>query len=377
MFIASMLVGVNSAVIAQGPPPASVRVDAVRRENVQQRRMVTGELKPLRRALVATQEPGIVIELAVNEGQVVKKGEVLARLDPKRLELELLDFQAQEQSSIAAVDERQAEYEWRKRDLETYKTLSQRSASNPKELYDAEAQVAIAQAKLAAAERDVAVIRARAQLLAKRVSDTEITAPFDGVIVEKHVEIGEWLDDGDQIVDMISAGPLEAWVHVPQQHAAAIFADKSPSVSITIEALGVNVESRKVRAVPMVSSNARSFTLIAHIDNADGQLAPGMSVIGWIPTGEISEELTISKNAIMRNEVGPFVYVARSSQPDAPSSAAPTPVQILFSSKDRMVVKSNGLSPGDLLVVEGNERLFPMAPIIPMIPGQEAAKPQE
>jgi RND family efflux transporter MFP subunit len=329
--------------------------------------MVTGELRPLRRALVATQEPGLVVELAIDQGQAVKKGDVLARLDRKRLELELLDVQAQEQSAIAAVDERRAESQWRQRDLETYHSLSQRSASNPKELYDAEAQAAIARAKLAAAEREVSVIRARAQLLEKRANDTDIVAPFDGVVVAKHVEIGEWLAEGDEIVEMISTGALEAWVEVPQQHAHAILGKgKSPTVSITIDAHGLNVESNSVRAVPLVSSSARSFTVIARIDNAEGLLAPGMSVTGWIPTGESGQELTVSKNAVMRNEVGCFVYVARAGQPGAPASATPTPIQIVFAIKDRFIIRSGGISPGDLLVVEGNERLFPMAPVIPV-----------
>jgi RND family efflux transporter MFP subunit len=357
------------ASMAQGPPPASVRVDPAKLEMVQQRRMVTGELRAVRRALVATQEPGLVIEFAVEQGQLVRKGDVLARLDPKRLELELLDVQAQEQSAIAAVDERRAELEWRQRDLETYQTLSQRSASNPKELYDAQAQAAIARAKLAAAEREVAVMRARAQLLERRVRDTDILAPFDGIIVAKQVEIGEWLAEGDEIVEIISTGPIEAWVDVPQQYADAILgAGQTPAVSITVDALGTNVDATSVRAVPLISSTARSFSLIAKLENAGGTLAPGMSVTGWVPTGQHSQELTISKNAVMRNEAGPFVYVARGGAPGAPASATPTPVQILFSDRDRFVVRAPAISSGDLLVVEGNERLFPMAPINPVVP---------
>jgi hypothetical protein len=93
-----------------------------------------------------------------------------------------------------------------------------------------------------------------------------------------------------------------------------------------------------------------------------------MSVTGWVPTGQHSQELTISKNAVMRNEAGPFVYVARGGAPGAPASATPTPVQILFSDRDRFVVRAPAISSGDLLVVEGNERLFPMAPINPVVP---------
>ena len=68
----------------------------------------------------------------------------------------------------------------------------------------------------------------------------------------------------------------------------------------------------------------------------------------------------------MRSEAGAFVYVARSSgQPNSPPVAMPMPVQVMFALKDRLVVRAEGIAPGDLLVVEGNERLMPMTPVMP------------
>ena len=365
---AAVLFGTRAS--AQGPPPASVRVDAARLEQVQMRRMVTGELRPVHRAQVATEEPGLVLEILVEQGQAVTAGQLLARLNDERLAIEVRDAESQELAAQALVEERRAEAQWRERDLEMYQNLSQRSASNPKELYDAQAQVSIARAKLTAAERLIAASKARTDLLKKRLSDMQIKAPFDGLVIAKHAEIGEWVQEGDDVIELVSAGPIEAWLDVPQQYADAIIG-KQPSVTIDIEPLKTSVESSSVRVVPLVDSRARSFSVIVRLENQKGTFTPGMSVSGWVPTGDRGQELTISKNAVMRNEMGPFVYVVRQTAPEAPASAMPMQVNLLFTMRDRYVVRAQGLAAGDLLVVEGNERLFPTAPVIP-VPADDA-----
>lgn len=367
--LASVLV--DSAAVAQGPPPASVRVDAVRMETVQEHRLVTGELRAVRRAKVATEEPSLVMDVPVQEGQRVRKGDVLARLDQRRLEIELREVQASQLAAESAVDERRAETQWRKRDLESLASLSAGGASNPKELYDAQWNSKIAEAKLAGAERLLAVMAARAELLQRRIADTTIAAPFDGVVVSKVAEVGQWLAEGDTVIELVSSGPIDAWLDVPQQYADAIFG-KTPSISIAIEATGETLTTSQLRNVPLIDPKARTFSLIARLDNARDQLAPGMSLTAWVPTGDSGERLTIHKDAVLRNDAGTFIYVARSTAQDAPSVATPVEVQVLFAVKDRFVVRSPALAAGDLAVVEGNERLFPMAPVIP-VPMQQAA----
>jgi len=104
---------------------------------------------------------------------------------------------------------------------------------------------------------------------------------------------------------------------------------------------------------------------VVRLENAEGHLAPGMSVSAYVPTGDQADRLTISRDAIMRNATGAFVYVSRQTDPKAPPAAMPADVQVLFNAGERVAVQSPMLQAGDLLVVEGNERLFPTAPIIP------------
>jgi RND family efflux transporter MFP subunit len=307
-----------------------------------------------------------VLEIPVEEGQTVKKGDLLARLDGARLEIALLEIEAQEAVASATIEERRTDMTWRQQDLDNLKRMAAGGAGNPKELYDAEAEVKIAGAKLVAAEKEIAAIRARAQLLRTRQADMNVVAPFDGVIVAKNTEQGEWVEEGSSIVEMVSTGPIDVWMNVPQQFSGAIIG-RSATVHVLIDASGELVETDQLRAIPQVDPKARTFSLIARLPNPNGMLAPGMSVTAMVPTGDNAERLTISRDAVLRGPTGAFVYVARQTAPDAPLSALPADVDVLFGFRDRYVVKSASLAPGDLVITEGNERLFPSAPVIPQV----------
>lgn len=361
--------------LAQAPPPAAVRVDAARMDTVQEQRLITGELRAVRRARVATEEPGLVREIPVQAGSRVKAGDILAQLDSRRIEIELTRLTAEEEAASSVRDEREADLQWRLRDLENLQALSKGGASNPKELYDAESQVSIARAKVKSAEFAMAVIKGNMDLMKQRLADTRIIAPFDGVVVSKLVEQGEWMAEGDAVVEMLATSTIEVWLDVPQQFADAILG-KQPTVTVNIDATGARIETSDLRAVPSVDSKARTFPLVVRLDNPDGLLAPGMSVTAWVPTGDQAERLTIHKDAVLRGPTGAFAYAARTTDPKAPASAMPVDVQVLFSVNDRFVIQSQALAAGDMVIVEGNERLFPTAPVIPQ-PMDAGAKTAE
>jgi RND family efflux transporter MFP subunit len=201
-----------SPCLAQGgPPPTAVTVDPVRLEPVREHRRVTGELRALRRSKVAAEEPGLVIEFPVREGHHVKTGDVLARLDSRRLSLELDALMADAQAVESLVVERTANKEWRERELELYRRSLERGAANMKEVLDAENEASMSRARVTWAERQREVLRARAELLQERLADMTITAPFDGVVVNRHVELGEWVGNGDAVVELVSTGGVEVW----------------------------------------------------------------------------------------------------------------------------------------------------------------------
>jgi RND family efflux transporter MFP subunit len=340
---------------------------------LQEHRRVTGELRAVARSQVATIEPGLVVRRPVEEGQIVRAGDVLAVLDARRLELELRRLEAEAKVAGATVDARTSEYEMEQRDVEKLREVEARGASNPKELADAGSELNMASARLEAARQDEAVIQARAALARTRLEDMTVRAPFDGVVVQSFAEAGQWMGEGATIAEIVSVGACEAWLDVPQRFAEAVIGRRRP-VQVSIDAIDRSVPATVPVVVPNVDRVGRSFKVFIRIEDDTGVLAPGMSVTGWVPTGDEAKFLTVPRNALLRNDAGYYVYVARSSGP-GPAQAAPMPVAVAFEAGERVAVHPGALSPGDLVVVEGNERLFPMMPVSFAPPDAQSAGP--
>jgi multidrug efflux pump subunit AcrA (membrane-fusion protein) len=88
-----------------------------------------------------------------------------------------------------------------------------------------------------------------------------------------------------------------------------------------------------------------------------------MSIEAWVPTSSETLALTAPRDAVIRDGRTAFVYRASAGEDGAPS-AQRTPVKVLFEWGDSVAVESTGLAAGDRVVVEGNERLVPGAPLI-------------
>ncbi len=192
----------------------------------------------------------------------------------------------------------------------------------------------------------------------------------------RNVELGEWVDEGGTVIELVTTDHLEAWLEVPQRFLGAV-SGRDVAITIAVEAAGRSLSARSVRVIPLVDPRARSFYTVADIAGAETKgLAPGMSVLAWVPTGVAGDHMVVSRNAILRNDAGAYVYVARESGGDGrPASAMPVQVHEMFPIGTRTVVASESLREGDLVIVEGNERLFPMAPVLPIEQDPEGPGP--
>jgi RND family efflux transporter MFP subunit len=369
--LAALALGLAPAAgLAQEPPPAPVRVDALRREMVEERALVTGAVRAARRALVASREPGLVLEIAAREGQRVVAGAVLARLDGAVLELELAVLEAQERAAAATLEQERSRFAQAQSDLEALRKLAQGNAAQPKELSDAESSAAAARARTSWAESELSVVRSRAALHRRRLEDLTVAAPFAGTVIAMRSEQGEWLERGAPLLELTSSDELEAWLEVPQQYWPAARAPQA-KVELALEALGLREVLDVARVVGDVNPNARTFVVIATLPvewAALGRVAPGMSLSAWVGSGEPRLEFTAHRDAIGRNANGAFVYAALGT-PGQPVRAVPQAVEVLFQVGTRVVVRGAGLAEGTPLVIEGNERLFPGAPLAPLDAG--------
>lgn len=359
-----------------GPPPARVVTDPVRQETVERWREVTGELRAPLRAALAAQSAGLVVQITVEAGDRVEAGKVIAKLDDRTARLEVARAEATVATRNAIVTERQAAVDKARRDLERFRHAFNQSSATQSELDDATTAVTLAEARLAQARAEVAWAESDLALARKRLDDMTIRAPFSGVVIAKRTETGEWVDSGGQLAELVSLDSIDAWLDVPEKYIGRLRAgttgqiDAVPTVRIRVAALGPgeSISAPISGIVPSADPLSRLFPVRARIDNRDGRLKPGMSVVGLVPSGESEPSLSVSKDAVLRGETGPYVYY------DNSGVAARAPVSIVDTAGDgaRLMVTSPVLRPGMDLVTEGNERLFPGQPLMKDRPPESA-----
>lgn len=340
-----------------GPPPAVVVLDPARLETIEQWREVTGRLKALQRSLLASQEEGLVIELGLNEGDEVEQGQVLARLHDVRAKLAVARAEADAADKRASVAENRVAVENAKRDLDRYQQASGQSTVTPMEMdrvrsvFDgASARLDSALAELAAAESDLALAR-------QRLDDMTIKAPFAGRIVSKRTQVGQWIGRGDAVVEIVSLDVIEAWLDVPERFIGRL-AESEGAVHVRCDAVGRTLDAKVTAIIPDADPLSKLFPVRVRLENEDLSLKPGMSVVGLVPTGGTAPTLTISKDGVLRDDAGEFVYF------NAGGIAAPARITTLFGlPNNRVAIRADSLPPGAGIVVEGNERMFPGQPL--------------
>lgn len=344
------------------PPPATVIVASVVKKPVQETRRVVGSLRAVERAEVAAQESGAVLEMKVDVGDSVSKGDVIALIDDRRLKASMLEAKANLTASEAAIEERKAESERASRDLEMKKRLLSQRAVAEREVLDAQESAVVSESRLKASRDQVEAMRSALELLNVRLSDAIIKAPFDGRIIQRHVDPGEWIAPGSPVVTLVSTGEIEAWMNVPERFIGQI-SSSGENLRIVSDGSGESASVVQLRQVADIDPVTRLFPVVATLENEGGTLAPGLSVHAELPIGKARERLGVPVDSLIESYQGSSLMKVVSTG-EGPPIAERIPVTTLFRRDDLVFVESEDLKPGDRVVVEGNERLFPGTPLL-------------
>jgi len=363
-----LLVGclLSTAGVAQGqggPPPANVVLDQVRVERLEQRRVATGEIRSRLSSQLASQVEGLLVEMNVEEGDVVQAGEVLAKLDDERAKIAVDRARADVDFAQAVVKQRAAELANAKRDLARLEELDQLGSSGVSQLDEARTLVASRDAISAQVKASLISAQGELRMRERELADMTIMAPFAGQVLHKSGSVGQWVGRGDVVATVVSLDKLEAWVDIPEDVFAAVARSKNRDepVEISLSAVKERVYGQIAAILPQADSLSRLFAVRIAVSakDKDGNnlLRPGMSLSAWVPTGKPGDFVTVSKDAIVRTSTGEVVYW------DNDGKSAIAPVTRLFAAGDRVAVQSPVLHDGMMVVVSGNERMFPGQPL--------------
>ncbi len=328
---------------AEGPVP--ILAAPVARADVPVYLDAVGTTRALNTVTVRPQVDGKLIEVAFQEGQDVKKGDVLARIDPT-LYKALLD----QAVAKKAMDE--AQLANAKNDLARYTALAATNAINKQQ---ADTQKALVAQYTAQVQADQAAIEnAQATL-----SYTTITAPLDGRTGIRAVDQGNIVhasDAASAIVTITQLKPISVLFNLPQQDLDRVNAAFAKGGALAVDALRSDtnevIERGKLTVIDnQVDSSTGTVKLRAEFPNPELRLWPGQFVNVRLLIDTLQQVVTIPTGAVQRGPNGTFVYVV-----NADNTAAIRQIKVEKQDETQTVVAS-GLEPPDRVVTTGFARL--------------------
>ena len=294
-------------------------------------------------------------------GDRVKKGDVLVRLDSARIQASLDLERAALSEKEAAATAARGQLALAEQELQRLERLKKSAAFSQANYDDKRKNVNIYISEVAEAEAAAARAQSNLRLAEIDLDYSAIRAPFDGVVSERHTEAGTHLSIGNPVVTLINDQDLEVEADVPADRISGL----QPGRVIGVVLVDGSRHEAVVRAV-VPEENAMTRTRPVRLTpaiNGDGRpLAANQSVTVEVPVGEPRDVVSVAKDGIIARGNGHVAFVA------VDGKAQPRSVQLGEAVGDRFEVVS-GLTPGDLVVVRGNERLRPGQPV--MVPGAQ------
>lgn len=323
----------------QAADPAPVTVVKPERAVLTEELRLTGTLTADRSAQLSPRVDGLVSRLAVDAGDVVKRGQVLLELDATvaRLALE----RAQAGTAEAAVQDAEAG-----RLLDEARRLVTERHLPATELARREAA-----AKLAAAALDAARAAEREQ--AELVRRHQLPAPFDGVVARRLTDLGEWVVRGTPVFELVATDRVRLDLQAPQERFTRIDPDAPVEVRSSL-APGRTFAGRITARVPVGDGAARTFLVRVVVDDADGQLLPGTSATAVIGLPATGSALLVPRDALTRYPDGSYSVFAVDG---AGATGTAVEKKVRIGRGGETVEVLDGLAPGERVVVRGNETL--------------------
>jgi membrane fusion protein (multidrug efflux system) len=298
-----------------------VEIAAVERADIVAVYSATGSLEAERDAQVVSKVEGQIIDILVEEGDAVKSGDVLARLDGDQLRLELA-------RTRAALDKLEAEYA-RNRELFSKGLVT-------KEAYDT-------------VNFDVRASKAEAELAALRLSYTEIRAPIDGVISERMVKVGNTITPNTPTFRITDLEPLITELFVPEREFNKLAAGQP--AQIRVDALGAQPFSGRIaRISPVIDPTTATFKVTVESTDAATRLKPGMFARIDIVYDVHVQALQIPRDALVDGVDDQAVFVVNEGV------AERRPVRLGLTNGARIEVL-DGIVEGDEVIVVGKSGL--------------------
>lgn len=336
---AAALVALSVSVALADSPPVSVATAQTR--PIVEIVRVSGTITSPQSAVLSPSVGGLVQKMNVDAGHRVRTGDVIVTLDRELGELALERARAEAAQALATRDDAQ-------RRLEEAERIGTTRAIAESDIRSLRAQVAGTEAALMAAE---AAVREQEAIVRRHA----VRAPFDGVVSRRIAAVGEWVNPGNGLVELIATDRLRFDFRVPQQYFAQL--DANTGVTITVDAVPDRPVPGRIDAiVPVKDPGARTF-LLRVVAKAESGVAitPGMSVQAALRIDAHRSGVVVPRDALLRYTDGRItVWTVDGADADAVVREHRVETGVEF---DGFIEIRAGLEDGATVVTRGNEAL--------------------
>lgn len=310
--------------------PASVEVVQVKTARLQDDAQAVGSLRSRQSVTLKPETAGRISRIAFADGAAVRRGQLLVQLDDTLQRAEL--SQAQAQLSIARANLKRNE-ELLAQNFVAARVVDESRAA----LQVAEAQVDLAQARL---------------------QRMRITAPFDGTLGLRSINLGQYVKDGDDLVNLEDTSKLTVDFRLPERYQNQIAPGQG--VQVQLDALpGKRYDARVIAVDPLLDANGRSISVRAEMPVAPGDgLRPGMFARVLTVFSVDDRALVVPEEALVPQGGRQFVFlIDEQGQGDARKRVSRRVEVELGVRRGAEVQITKGLKEGDTVVVAGQQRL--------------------
>ncbi len=369
----------SNPAVAAAPAPLAVATATVESRAIDRYLRVSGSLTADEQAEVSAETAGRVVETPVERGTHVEKGALLVRIAATETSAQLQEAQAnadqiearlglapgqpfdpkrvpEVMNAKAGLDLAEAEFS-RISSLLDQKVVSRSEYDQRRmQVEAARQQYQVAQNAAEQSYRSLQAARARVALAGKAAADTSVRAPFVGLVAERVVSVGDYVNRGARVATVVRIDPVRVELTVPEQAVSLVKVGQP--VRLTVDAYPGQEFAAKLRFVsPALRSDQRALTVEAVAENPDGRLKPGLFATALIRQAEAAPALLVPASAIETISGTSRVYVVKDGK--AAEHIVTTGEKI-----GELIEVTSGVAKGDVVVAEPKGRVIDGAAVV-------------
>ncbi|MDY0055077.1 MAG: efflux RND transporter periplasmic adaptor subunit [Methyloversatilis sp.] len=279
---------------AERPPLELSALDVARveRGRIERSLPLSGTLHPFEQTVVKARIPGELLALTVREGEAVRRGQVIGRIDDREVKARLAE-------RVAMLEAARAQMDQARRNREMNEALLAKNFISRNAADQVASTAEVNEANLRAAEAQVDLAR-------KALSDAVLLSPIAGVVAERHAQPGEKLPVDGRVLTVVDLARMELEAEVPSGRIARV--KIGARIDFTVEGLSErSFKGRVERINPTADEGSRMVKVYVVLDNPDRVLRGGMFAKGRLSTGAEEDVAVIPASALREDGEGSMV----------------------------------------------------------------------